>query len=57
MTDALILKTIEKYLKENIAPKLKFKKPPEDNQIVDSEYELVNPAVFTGWVPPKNYNL
>lgn len=55
MTDIEVLKTIVLFLKENVASNIKLKKPPENNQI-EGEYELVNPAVFEGWMPPKNLN-
>ncbi len=54
MDDYEVLNIISKFLKSNVANQIKLKKPPEDNMVED-EYALVNPAVFTEWVPPKNY--
>lgn len=54
MNDFEVLNIISKFLKDNVASKIELKKPPEDN-MVEGEYELVNLAVFTEWVPPKNY--
>lgn len=31
-----------------------LKKAPENNKITD-KYELVNPAVYIGWIPPKGF--
>ncbi len=54
MTDNRILEAIKKFLIDNIASKVKLKKPPEDG-MMDENYELINPAVYIGWIPPKNY--
>lgn len=55
MTDVEILDSLVEFIKSNVAVKLKLKKPPSNNVVVNSKYELVNPSVFKGWVPPKNY--
>lgn len=54
MNDNLILESLKKFLIENVANKFKLEKPQEGN-ILDEKYELVNPAVYIGWIPPKNY--
>lgn len=54
MTDNRVLGAIKEFLQEKISPEFKLKKPSEDN-IINDNYELVNPAVYIGWVPPKNY--
>lgn len=54
MNDVEVLNAIVEFLKSNVAEHLKLKKPPENNQ-VEGQYELVNPAIYKGWVPPKNY--
>ncbi|WP_034439437.1 hypothetical protein [Clostridium ihumii] len=54
MTDIEVLDAIVLFLKENVASNIKLKKPPEDNKI-EGKYELVNPAIFSGWLPHKNY--
>lgn len=54
MTDDKILEGIKNFLAENVANKFKLERPPE-NGAFDKNYELVNPAVYIGWIPPKNY--
>ncbi|AWK52211.1 hypothetical protein DIC82_14930 [Clostridium beijerinckii] len=54
MNDIEVLNILVEFFKSNVAAHFKLKKPPENNQ-VEGEYELVNPAVYKGWVPPKNY--
>lgn len=54
MNDIDVLNALVEFFKSNVAVHFKLKKPPEDYN-VDGEYELVNPAVYKGWVPPKNY--
>lgn len=56
ITDIEVLDALVEFIKNNVSKNIKLKKPPSDNKVIDSEYELVNPAVFKGWVPPKNYN-
>lgn len=54
MTDENILESIKEFLQKNVASKFKLEKPPEDGDI-DKSYDLVNPAVYIGWIPPKNF--
>ncbi|NFG24842.1 UNVERIFIED_ORG: hypothetical protein B2H98_08870 [Clostridium botulinum] len=62
MNDLEALECITNFLKENVASKIMLKKAPDYNigeeGIIgqeDTKIELVNPAVYTGWVPPKNF--
>jgi hypothetical protein len=50
MTDNTILEKLQKFLAENIAPKIKLQKPNDDNV---NDYILIHPAVHIGWIPPK----
>lgn len=52
MSDNKILEALKRFLENNVANKFKLEKP---NDALDENYELVNPAVYIGWVPPKNY--
>lgn len=54
MTDENILESIKKFLIENVASKFKLEKPPK-NEDIDEPFELVNPAVYVGWMPPKRH--
>ena len=54
MNDNEILEAIAKFLKEKVSAKIKFKKVPKKN-LVEGSYELVNPAVYIGWIPQKNF--
>ncbi|NFO15178.1 hypothetical protein FDB34_13420 [Clostridium botulinum] len=54
MTDIEVLECLSKFLKNNVSNKIKLEKPPA-NKKVQEEYELVHPAVYTGWLPPKNF--
>ncbi len=54
MNDNDVLEAIAKFLKEKVCPKIKLKKVPQKN-LVEGTYELVNPAVYIGWIPPKNF--
>ncbi|MDF2891243.1 MAG: hypothetical protein K0R80_1610 [Clostridia bacterium] len=49
MSTVTILGKIKEFLEEEVAPKIKLQKASDNN--VDS-YELVNPQVFIGWLPP-----
>lgn len=49
-TDNEVLEKIKDLLYERLKD-IKLEKPNEDS---DEEYELVNPAVYTCWVPAKN---
>lgn len=53
MNDIEVLEFLSKFFRENIASKIKLEKPSEDN--INGKYELVNPAVYEGWVPIKNF--
>ena len=50
MTTVVILEKLQSFLKENVCSHIKLQKPSDDD--VD-KYELVNPTVHTGWIPPK----
>lgn len=50
MTDNIILEGLQKFLQQNVAIKIKLQKPI---QKLTEKYELVNPAVHIGWIPPK----
>ncbi|KMT23006.1 hypothetical protein [Clostridium cylindrosporum] len=52
MVDDKILEGIKTFLIENVASKIRLEKPIEEDE---EEYQLVNPAVFVGWIPPKNH--
>lgn len=54
MTDDKILEAVKKFLVENVASNFKLEKPTDDGKL-DEKYELVSPAVYIGWIPPKNY--
>lgn len=54
MNDLEVLNSLSEFLKKNVACKIKLEKVPEDNQ-AEGDYELVKPAVYEGWVPPKNF--
>lgn len=54
MMDIDILKEIKTFLEQNVASKIKLEKPQEEG-VFDGRYELVNPQVFIGWIPPKNF--
>jgi hypothetical protein len=48
MTDNVILDALQKFLQENVACNVNLQKPTEDS----STYELINPSVHIGWIPP-----
>lgn len=52
MIDIDILESLADFLKSNVASKIKLKKPTDTDE---GPYELVNPAVYICWVPPKNF--
>lgn len=54
INDVEILNALVEFLKENISKHFQLKKPPVNNKIL-GDYELVNIAIYKGWVPPKNY--
>lgn len=49
MTDISILESIQEFLQDNVASQVKFKKPNDKNVL---DYQLVNPAVHVGYIPP-----
>lgn len=48
------LETIANWLRENVCPKLQYKKPNDDNNDNTYGYELVNPDVHVMYIPPKD---
>jgi len=52
MSTIKILEAYEHFFKEKVTPTIKLQKPSDDNV---EDYELVNPQVHVGWVPPKGY--
>jgi len=52
MSTVSILEGLQGFLLEKVSPKIKLQKA-ENNKIM--EYELVHPAVHTGWIPPAGY--
>ena len=55
MIDVEVLKALAMFFENNVANKVKLEKPPEKGIInKDGSYELVNPAVYEGWIPLKN---
>lgn len=55
MTDIDIINGLASFLEKNVAKKFLLEKPPEKG-IIDriGSYELVNPAVYKGWIPLNN---
>lgn len=52
MNELEVLEGVAKFLKEEVAPSLKLKKEQKKS---NEEYELVNPAVYVSYVPPKGF--
>lgn len=52
MSTATVLDKLAKFLREKVSPSIKLQKAEDKNV---HSYELVNPAVHVGWVPPKGY--
>lgn len=48
MTENIILETLQVFLQQNVAARIKLQKPTEDKT-----FELVSPTVHVGWIPPK----
>lgn len=46
------LNLLNEFLKSNVANTIKLQKPSDDNIEL---YEIVNPSVHTGFIPPKGY--
>ncbi|MBP1926849.1 hypothetical protein J2Z76_002719 [Sedimentibacter acidaminivorans] len=55
MTIRDVLDDIKIFIENKVACEFKLEKPPVED-LIDEEYTLVNPSVFIGWLPPKNYN-
>lgn len=51
MIDNVILESIQSFCLENVSPKIKLQVPCDDDV---TKYNLMNPNVFIGWVPPPN---
>ena len=49
MTDNFILESLQKFMLENVSPKIKLQVPNNDNI---QKYNLIHPNVFIGWLPP-----
>jgi hypothetical protein len=47
-----VLEDIKAFLLEKVTPTIKLQKSNDNNVMT---YELVNPAVHVGWIPPKGY--
>lgn len=52
MATVTILENIKTFLKDNVCANIKLQKA-NDNDV--DNYELVNPAVHIGWIPPKGF--
>jgi len=46
------LDILKEFLESNVANTIKLQKPSDDNVEL---YELVNPSVHVGWIPPKGF--
>lgn len=52
MSTVSVLENLKSFLQEKVSPSIKLQKANDKNV---HEYELVNPAVHVGWIPPKGY--
>jgi len=52
MSTITALEVLKEFLLEKVTPFIKLQKPNDNNV---QEYELVNPKVHIGWIPPKGY--
>jgi len=52
MSTVSVLEALQGFLLEKVSPEIQLQKA-EDNNI--QSYELVNPAVHVGWLPPNGY--
>lgn len=52
MSTVSVLEALQGFLQTKVSPGIKLQKA-ENNKVM--EYELVNPAVHVGWVPPAGY--
>lgn len=48
----IVLETLQSFLLEKVSPEIKLLKANDNNV---NGYELVNPQVHIGWIPPKGY--
>lgn len=51
MIDNTILESLESFCWKRVSPKIKLQSPNDDDI---REYDLMNPNVFVGWIPPPN---
>ncbi|WP_041272388.1 hypothetical protein [Desulfitobacterium hafniense] len=52
MSTVAVLDAVKEFLEEKVANTIKLQKANDNNVY---SYELVNPAVHLGWVPPKGF--
>lgn len=52
MTANIVLDTLQKFLANHVCSRIQLQRPC-DNDI--SKYELTNPEVHIGWIPPNGY--
>jgi hypothetical protein len=52
MSTMTVLETLKAFLEAKVTPTIKLQKAENDNV---QSYELVNPAVHIGWLPPNGY--
>ena len=52
MSTISILESIKTFLLEKVSPEIKLQQANDKNI---QDYELVNPHVFVGWIPPNGY--
>lgn len=52
MTELEVLNGVAEFLKNDVAPFLNLKK---EKKKLDEDYELVHPAVYVSYVPPKGF--
>jgi hypothetical protein len=50
MSSVSFLNEIKRFLEEKVSPSIRLQAPSDDDVY---RYDLVNPSVFIGWVPPK----
>lgn len=51
MIDNVVLQSIQSHLLEHVSPKIKLQVPDDDDY---TQYKLMHPNVFIGWLPPPN---
>ncbi len=52
MSTVKVLEEIKQFLNKQVTEKIKLRCPDDTNT---TEYSLINPNIFVGWVPPKGY--